>query len=135
MRIGEAAAVAGLETSAIRYYEAHGIVPKPQRTGAGYRDYQNDDVDLLRFVRRLRSLELPLEDVREIVSLRTDGQAPCVQVRAAITREAAAIDQRIEDLVRLRDELARLQTAAEQISDDWPTSCVCHVLEPEAANA
>lgn len=130
MHIGELARSVGLETSAIRYYEAHGIVPEPPRTAAGYRDYNDDDVELLRLVRRLRSLELPLDDVREIVSLRTDGQAPCVQVRSAIAREAAAIDQRIDDLHRLRDELTRLQVAADQVRDDWPISCVCHVLEP-----
>lgn len=134
MRIGEVARSVGLETSAIRYYEANGIVPEPARTAAGYRAYGDDDVELLRFVRRLRSLDLPLDDVREIVSLRTDGQAPCTQVRQAISREATAIDQRIEDLVRLRDELARLQAAADQIRDDWPTSCVCHVLEPATAD-
>ena len=130
MQIGEVARSTGLEASAIRYYETHGIVPEPARTAAGYRDYDDTQVELLRFVRRLRSLELPLDDVREIVSLRTDGQAPCTHVRDAITREAEAIGQRIEELARLRDELARLQNAADQISDDWPTSCVCHVLEP-----
>lgn len=116
--------------STISIISSHGIVPPPQRTPAGYRDYGGDDVELLRFVRRLRSLELPLDDVREIVSLRTEGQPPCTQVRDAIAREATAIDQRIDDLVRLRDELTRLQAEAEQIRDDWPTSCVCHVLEP-----
>lgn len=130
MQIGEVARSVGLEASAIRYYETHGIVPEPQRTPAGYREYDAEDVELLRFVRRLRSLELPLDDVREIVSLRTDGQAPCTQVREAIAREATTIDRRIEDLRRLRNELNRLQTAAEQVNDDWPTSCVCHVLEP-----
>lgn len=130
MHIGEVARSVGLEASAIRYYETHGIVPPPQRTPAGYREYGDDEVELLRFVRRLRSLELPLDDVREIVSLRTEGHPPCTQVRDAITREASAIDQRIDDLVRLRDELTRLQTEADKIRDDWPTSCVCHVLEP-----
>lgn len=133
MQIGEVARSVGLETSAIRYYEAHGIVPQPQRTAAGYRDYRDDDVEVLRFVRRLRSLELPLDDVREIVSLRTHGQAPCSQVRDAITREATAIDQRIKDLRRLRQELTRLQTAANQIRDNWPTLCVCHALETAAS--
>ncbi len=133
MRIGEVAAATGLEASAIRYYETHDIVPAPDRTDAGYRDYGDADVDLLRFVRRLRSLELPLDDVREIVSLRTRGEAPCAQVRDAITREAAAIDKRIDELIRLRDDLNRLQEAADRISDDWPRSCVCHVLEPATA--
>lgn len=134
MRIGEVARSVGLETSAIRYYEANGIVPEPARTDAGYRAYGEEEVELLRFVRRLRSLDLPLDDVREIVSLRTDGQAPCTQVRQAISRESTLIDERIEDLVRLRDELARLQAAADTIRDDWPTSCVCHVLESGAGH-
>jgi DNA-binding transcriptional MerR regulator len=134
MRIGEVARLSGLEASAIRFYETHGVVPVPERTGAGYRDYSVDEVELLRFVRRLRSLELPLDDIREIVGLRTDGLAPCATVRGALAREAAAIDQRIEDLGRLRDELSRLQAAADQITDDWPTTCVCHVLEPATAD-
>jgi hypothetical protein len=55
-------------------------------------------------------------------------------VRTAIAREAVAIDRRIEDLRQLRDELSRLQNAANQITDDWPTSCVCHILEPATVN-
>ena len=134
MRIGEAARLSGLEASAIRFYETQGIVPVPNRTGAGYRDYSTDEVELLRFVRRLRSLELPLDDVREIVGLRVDDQTPCASVRTALARETAAIDQQIEDLHRLRDELRRLQMAAEQIADEWPTTCVCHVLQPAGAD-
>ena len=86
-------------------------------------------MDLLSFVRRLRSLELPLDDVKEIVSLRTSGEPPCSQVREAMAREATAIEKRIDDLPSLREELSRLREAAAKIDDDWPTSCVCHVLE------
>lgn len=135
MRIGEVADAIGLESSAIRYYESNGIVPKPERTASGYRDYDRHDVELLRFVRRLRALELPLDDIKEIVSLRVDGQAPCTQVREAIAREAGAIDKRIADLINLRDELARLQKEAENVEDDWPRACVCHVIEPQASTA
>lgn len=134
MRIGQAAELSGLETSAIRFYEADGVVPAPDRTEAGYRDYDNKDVELLRFVRRLRSLELPLDDVREIVTLRTAGEAPCATVRSALSREAAAIDRRIEDLRRLRSELADLQAAADEFTDDWPATCVCHVLDVPGIN-
>jgi DNA-binding transcriptional MerR regulator len=132
MRIGTAAELSGLETSAIRFYEADGVVPAPERTDAGYRDYSKSDVELLRFVRRLRSLELPLDDVREIVALRTAGQAPCATVRVALAREAGAIDRRIEDLRRLRRELSDLQASAAEFTDDWPSTCVCHVLDGEA---
>ncbi len=93
MRFGEAARLSGLETSAIRSYEADGVVPEPKRTDAGYRDYSVSDVELLRFVRRPRSLEFPLDDAREIVTLRTSGEAPCATVGSALAREATAIDQ------------------------------------------
>lgn len=129
MRIGEVAAETGLEPSAIRYYETNNITPQPERTKSGYRDYDGTDVELLRFVRRLRSLDLPLDDIREIVALRTNGEAPCSTVREAIAREADNIEKRIEDLKRLQSELSSLQREADRISDDWPTSCVCHILE------
>lgn len=130
MRIGEVAAEIGLEPSAIRYYETNDIVPQPDRTRSGYRDYDGTDVELLRFVRRLRTLELPLDDIREIVALRTSGEAPCSTVREAIAREADNIEKRIEDLTRLQMELSALQKEADRISDDWPTSCICHILQP-----
>ena len=107
------------------------MLPEPERTPSGYRDYGPSDVETLRFVRRLRALELPLDDIRGIVDLSVGGEAPCRPVREAIDREAAAIDARIGDLVRLRDELARLQETAADLVDDWPISCVCHVLDPE----
>jgi DNA-binding transcriptional MerR regulator len=130
LQIGEAADQAGLASSAIRYYESLGILPDPVRTDSGYRGYTSDDVDLLRFVARLRALEFPLSSVREIVGLRREGIAPCPAVRAAIAREATAIERRIEDLRRLRKELRSLEAQAKDLPDDWPEGCVCNVLAP-----
>ena len=130
LRIGEAAERSGLAPSAIRYYEEAGVLPSPERTHSGYRGYDEDGVDLLRFVARLRALEFPLADVREIVALRRDGKAPCGRVRETISREAAAIKQRIVDLQRLEKELQALQLEAEGLPDNWPTACVCNVIDP-----
>lgn len=129
MRIGQAAEQARLEASAIRFYESAGVLPEPARSDAGYRDYAETDVELMRFVRRLRALELPLDDIREIVRLRTSGEAPCQPVRDAIAREADAVDERIAELTRLRTELRSLRKRMDAIVDDWPNACVCHVIE------
>ena len=130
MQIGEAAALAGIETSAIRFYEQQGVLPSPPRTQAGYRTYDEADVDLIRFVKRARNLEIPLDDIRQIVELRTDGQAPCAVVRTVINREAETIDARIAELEDLRRELLRLRDLAGEIEDDWPAgACVCHIVE------
>ncbi len=63
------------------------------------------------------------------MALRINGEAPCSTVREAIARETDSIEKRIEDLTRLESELSSLQREADRISDDWPTSCVCHILE------
>lgn len=132
MRIGEASEEAGLEATAIRFYEKQGVLPQPERTDSGYRDYSDEDVDLLRFVRRARSLEIPLDDVRQIVDLRSRGQAPCEVVRRVMAREATAIESRIAELQVLRDELTRLRDLADRVADDWPGGdCVCHIVEAE----
>ena len=130
MLIGEAARSAGLKASAIRYYEAQGIVPRPTRTPEGYRDYTEEDVDLLRFVRQLRCLELSLGDIREIVSMCRSGVAPCDLLRQAIVREISAMDRRIEELRRARENLVVLRTEAEGVEDDWPLHCICHLVDP-----
>ena len=129
LKIGEAAKKAGLAPSAIRYYESLEILPTPERTDSGYRGYSTDDVELLRFIARLRALEFPLSDVREIVALRREGKAPCAKVRSTISREAEAIGKRIEDLERLRKELRSLEDEARGLPDDWPSVCICNVVE------
>lgn len=134
MWIGEAADRAGVEASAIRFYEQSGVLPEPDRTNSGYRDYTDEEVDLIRFVRRARSLEIPLEDIRQIVDLRTHGEAPCQVVRQVMARESRAIETRIRELEELRAELLRLQEMAGEFSDNWPDGpCVCHLVEAEPA--
>jgi MerR family copper efflux transcriptional regulator len=59
LRIGEAAERSGLTASAIRYYESLDIVPTAEKTDSGYRRYSRDDVELLRFIARLRALDFP----------------------------------------------------------------------------
>jgi DNA-binding transcriptional MerR regulator len=128
LRIGEVASRVGLATSAIRYYESLEILPTPERTASGYRGYTEFDLDLVRFVARLRALKFPLSDVREIVALRRDGMAPCDAVRSTISREAEAIEARIVDLRRLQSELRTLEDAVKGLPDNWPTVCVCNVV-------
>ncbi|MEX0825457.1 MAG: MerR family transcriptional regulator [Acidimicrobiia bacterium] len=130
MRIGEAAGAAGLEASAIRFYEKQGVLPGPERTESGYRDYSDQDVELLRFVRRARRLEIPLDDIREIVELRHAGQAPCEVVWAAMAREASLIGERIRELQALQRELKRLLKLADEAADNRPRGdYVCHIVE------
>lgn len=132
MRIGELADRLGLNPRTIRFYESIGVMPEPERTHSGYRDYDDSDEERLRFVRLAQSLGLSLNDIREVLALRERGEAPCRYVREVISEQTRAIEQRIAELQRLRGELQRLERVARELPEEaLDDGCVCHILENE----
>lgn len=129
MRIGEAAATAGMTTKALRFYEENGLLPATARSANGYREYSRDSVARLEFIRRGRAAGLALAQIRGILSLRDAGQAPCTHVRDLFARQLADIDQQIAELTALRETVAGLDASA-SVAD--PASCdsarVCSYL-------
>lgn len=67
LTIGELAAASGLRTSAIRFYEDAGLLPKPRRV-SGQRQYQPDAIDRLMLIRFCSRLGMPLSDIRRLLS-------------------------------------------------------------------
>ncbi len=129
MRIGELAAGAGLSTKALRYYESIGILPEPARTASGYRDYSDDALDVLGFVRSAQTVGLTLGEIREILAYRDRGEAPCAHVVDVIRRRAAMIEEQIAALERTQAELRRLERRARSLRpEDCAPSQVCHVI-------
>jgi MerR family transcriptional regulator, copper efflux regulator len=129
VRIGELAAGAGLSTKALRYYESIGILPAPARTASGYRDYSDDALDVLGFVRSAQTVGLTLGEIREILAYRDRGEAPCAHVVDVIRRRAAMIEERIAALERTQSELRRLERRARSLRpEDCAPSQVCHVI-------
>ena len=108
MKISEAAAASGCHLETIRYYERIGLMPPPDRTASGYRSYSPQEVERLRFISRGRDLGFTLEEIRDLLDLGArDGEASCEQVAAVARRHLAQVQDRIADLQRVADELAR----------------------------
>ncbi|MDP9865405.1 MULTISPECIES: MerR family transcriptional regulator [Streptosporangium] len=117
MRIGEAAASAGLTSRALRYYEQRGLIAA-RRTPSGHREYSHDDVHRLRAVRELLEAGLTIGDVQDFVHVLdmrfpsdgevsatvTDGSSRC-PVAEVTGRRLADLDRRIERLTELRARL------------------------------
>lgn len=77
MRIGELATATGMSTKTLRFYEADGLLADPPRTPAGYRDYPDDAIDRVAFIRQAKAAGLTLAQVREILAIRDGGDPPC----------------------------------------------------------
>ena len=123
MRIGELADEVGVNPKTIRYYESIGLLPEPDRTDAGYRDYAPQDVQRLAFVRRATGLNLQLDEIAEILALRERDERPCNYVVDVARERVEQLDRRIADMRHARDELNRLLERAEALSDDHDGYC------------
>jgi len=129
MRIGEVARKVGVATSAIRFYEESGLLPKPERTRSGYRDYDPSVIDRLAFVRAGQAVGLTLGELREVLFIRDRGDAPCRHVTELIDTRIDEIDQRIEDLRRLRRDLMTVAgKAAVVYTAAAPPESICRIL-------
>ncbi len=127
LRIGRLAAEFGLNPKTIRYYEAIGLLPTPVRTPSGYRMYGPADRDRLQFILKAKAIGLSLEEIREILALRQEGQLPCAHVLALLDRKIAAIDRQLLALAVFRHELVGLrEEAARTMGDD---TCICGIIE------
>ena len=76
MNIGQAAKASGVSAKMIRHYEEVGLVPAPNRTDAGYRQYTEAEVHTLRFIRQARDLGFSIHEIGELVSLWHNRKRP-----------------------------------------------------------
>src|SRR5262245_48719826 len=102
--IGEVANRSGVSRKALRLYESRGILSPPLRTPSGYRRYPANVLRLLSFVARARRLGLTLAEIKHVVTLRRDGSAPCLHIRALLEQKAA-------DLEAMQDEIRNILKA------------------------
>lgn len=109
MRIGEVADRIAVNPKTIRYYESVGLIPEPSRTESGYRDYEEQDFERIRFIKTARRLDLSLDQIREILAFADRRQTPCGHVREVLGRKARELDERIDEMLQLRDELLEME--------------------------
>ncbi len=99
MTIGRLARRAGLTVDTLRFYERQGIIARPRRSLSGYRNYSEDVVGRLQFVKDAKRLGFSLREIRELLSMGVRSTREC----GPITRKAEA------KLAEMAGEIARLQ--------------------------
>jgi MerR family transcriptional regulator, copper efflux regulator len=108
VKIGELADRAGVNVQTIRYYERRGLLPEPERTDSGYRNYGEADIRRLRFILRAKGLGFTLAEAGDLVDLRVDANRSAEEVRERALAKIEDTTARIEDLRRIRAALVRV---------------------------
>jgi Cu(I)-responsive transcriptional regulator len=125
LTVGQVAKLAGVGIETIRFYEREGLLDEPARRTSGYRQYGDEAVAVLRFIRRAKQLGFTLKEIKALLGLRTDTLATRSDVRAQATAKVVDIEAKIRDLQRMRDALSVLTDACH---GDGPAAG-CPILE------
>lgn len=110
----------GIET--IRFYERRGLIEDPPRRESGYRQYPPETIERLRFIRRAKELGFTLDEIAELLALRSQPAENRDQVRERARAKIADVESRIADLQRMKETLVSLAEACEHghETDDCP---------------
>jgi DNA-binding transcriptional MerR regulator len=96
-------------TETIRYYEQIGVLPTPSRSAARYRQYDQSGVQRLRFIRRARSLRVPLREIKTLVTALEEGRPGMrPRLRALVRQQLLAVQRQSSELQLLQQQIEQV---------------------------
>ncbi len=131
LTISQVAGAAAVNVQTIRYYERRGLFPSPRRTPSGYRQYAEDAVARLRFIKHAQELGFSLKEIQDLLGLRVRHGAACDTVERKTRSKIGLVQQKIAGLQRVKRTLERLAAAcaARRPTDECP---ILEALEDHA---
>lgn len=124
MNIGQAAARSGVSAKMVRHYESLGLLPRVQRTDAGYRQYGASEVHTLRFIRRARDLGFSIAEIGELLKLWQNRRRASADVKRIALSHVADLERRIAEMTAMKHTLEQLAHCCH--GDDRPE---CPILD------
>jgi Cd(II)/Pb(II)-responsive transcriptional regulator len=109
LTIGSLAVRANCPAETIRYYEREGLIPKASRTAGNYRLYSSEHLERLVFIRNCRSLDMTLDEIRQLLQFRDTPTSECDAAHALIDEHIAHLGARISELRQLQKQLQALR--------------------------
>ncbi|UIE37762.1 heavy metal-responsive transcriptional regulator [Leptodesmis sichuanensis] len=107
-QVGEVSRRLGLNPQTLYFYERIGLMPSPKRTAAGYRLYEQPDLERLSFITQAKALGLSLDDIKDLLMLQDGQQLSCQEVYDRLLKKVQHIDETINKLQTLKTQLKPL---------------------------
>ena len=120
MNIGQAAQASQVSAKMIRHYESIGLIASARRTEAGYRVYSGEDVRVLQFIHRARTLGFSLEQIRGLLALWQDKARASADVRSMALTHIEELNRKIAEMEAMR---RTLETLAASCHGDARSDC------------
>jgi DNA-binding transcriptional MerR regulator len=108
LTIGKVAKQADVSIDTIRYYERHGLLSPVQKSGAGYRLYNDEAVRRLNFIKHAQHCGLSLADIRQLLDLKREDGSCCEDVRSLVVQKKLQLEQKITSLKAMSQALSEL---------------------------
>lgn len=109
MKIGELAKRSGCSVQTIRYYEKEGLLSSTARSEGNFRLYDERAEERLMFIKRCRSLDLSLTEVKHLLALSQEPNSACDKVNQIVDRHIQQVEDRITELQGLHRQLRGLR--------------------------
>lgn len=122
MTVSDVAKRAGISPDTVRYYEELGLLPSPPRSASGYRQFGEETLSRIKFIKGAQSLGLRLSDIGELLKIQDDGGCPCGHTKTLIDQRLEQVNREIEVLLGLREDLEQLRSSECMTNPDtcWP---------------
>ncbi|MFQ5569341.1 MAG: heavy metal-responsive transcriptional regulator [Rhodothermales bacterium] len=134
MKIGEIAKQADVNIDTVRYYEQRGLLPEPPRRPSGYRDYTQDYIARIRFIKRTQELGFSLREIDELLSIKVDLTKIIGTVKRFVEQNIAEVETKIGELQSIKGALQSLSSLCDGGTAPISECSILAALEDESSN-
>lgn len=133
LKIGELAEQTGVAVGTIRYYETLALLAPVQRGESGYRYYDSEAIERLRFIKKAQSLQFSLSEIQQVLGVRSQGDPACPLVRDLLKQKITHLEEQIYRMMTLKQELeAYRERWADRPLDNPCSKELCSLIEEVA---
>jgi len=128
LQVGQVCQELNINTQTIYYYERIGLIPSLQRNQSGYRVFHSEDLEILKFILKVKSLGLTLNEIKQLLELKKGRSLTCQAVYNHLKQKIDTINKKINELESIKQELIPLLQECETKIDTTNPNRQCEVL-------
>ncbi len=107
MTRGEISRQTEISARTIRFYEEKGIIPIPERTANGYRNYDSSMIPRLKFIKNAQRLGFSLNEIKELADMKIIPSTSCESIHEKANNKILDIEMKINELSRIKEALIK----------------------------